>query len=94
MMKCAYLFMISTACSLMYPPSMSPGVSIMLKVKPALVRLHIIGLRPSDCTEQHPKENHIQNTPASTPNRNLNRKKRNLKSADISHPLTKDGVEG
>lgn len=42
------LLMISTACSLMYPPSMRPGVSIMFKVNPALVREHIIGLRPSD----------------------------------------------
>ena len=58
MLKCPYLLMMSTACSLMYPPSMSPGVSIMFKVNPALVREHIIGLRPSDCTYNIQQQNH------------------------------------
>lgn len=44
----AYRFIISSALSLMYPPSMRPGVSIMFSVKPALDRDTITGLGPSD----------------------------------------------
>jgi len=50
-----YRFIISSAISLMYPPSMRPGVSIMFNVKPALDRDTITGLGPSDFAtkEQH-----------------------------------------
>jgi hypothetical protein len=44
----AYRFIISSAISLMYPPSIRPGVSIMFNVKPALDRDTITGLGPSD----------------------------------------------
>ena len=71
MLKCAYLFMISTACSLMYPPSMSPGVSIMFKVNPTLVREHIVGLRPSDCTSQHPTTQPHISYSSKSPNQKL-----------------------
>ena len=42
-------FMISSAWSLTYPPSTSPGVSIMFNVNPARDRETITGLGPSDC---------------------------------------------
>jgi hypothetical protein len=57
---------------------MRPGVSIMFKVNPALVREHIIGLRPSDCIETTyiRMHSHTSRTQNRGTNRNMARDKR------------------
>lgn len=87
------LLMISRAWSFTYPPSTSPGVSMIFNVNPALVRDTITGLGASDCKSKvHQPDSDIVIQPLQCPLFCIEYNKKYLESTGSDYSLPDNGV--